>query len=188
MHQNFVCAVESNSRRFGAKTALLCGEDKLTWSELDAFAAGFARDLATQGVVAGDRVAMLLPNGVEFVVAFLAILKLGATPAPLNPLVKEEEVAAFKADLRPKLSIDRVVMSQGSCQTMDDVNAPSLILYTSGSTGRPKGAVFSHDALTFAESFLGTTCHGTHARRQSARGRSVGALAWPQRRSFGAAS
>lgn len=150
VQQNFVCAIESNSRRFGAKTALLCGEDKLSWSELDAFAAGFARDLATQGVVAGDRVAMLLPNGVEFVVAFLAILKLGATPAPLNPLVKEEEVAAFKADLRPKLSIDRVVMSQGACQTMDDVNAPSLILYTSGSTGRPKGAVFSHDALTFA--------------------------------------
>ena len=150
VQQNFVCAIESNSRRFGAKTALLCGEDKLSWSELDAFAAGFARDLATQGVVAGDRVAMLLPNGVEFVVAFLAILKLGATPAPLNPLVKEEEVAAFKADLRPKLSIDRVVMSQRSCQTMDDVNAPSLILYTSGSTGRPKGAVFSHDALTFA--------------------------------------
>jgi long-chain acyl-CoA synthetase len=150
MHQNFVCAVESNARRLGAKTALLCGEDKLTWSELDAFAAGFARDLAIQGVVAGDRVAMLLPNGVEFVVAFLAILKLGATPAPLNPLVKEEEVAAFKADLRPKVSIDRVVMSQGAYQTMDNVNASSLILYTSGSTGRPKGAVFSHDALSFA--------------------------------------
>ena len=162
MHQNFVCAVESNARRLGAKTALLCGEDKLTWSELDAFAAGFARDLATQGVVAGDRVAMLLPNGVEFVVAFLAILKLGATPAPLNPLVKEKELAAFKADLRPKLSIDRVVMSQRPCRTMDNVNAPSLILYTSGSTGRPKGAVFSHAALTFAnhcwaESVMGLT-------------------------------
>jgi long-chain acyl-CoA synthetase len=148
--RNFVCAFESNARRFGAKIALLCGEDKLTWSELDAFAAGFARDLANQGVVAGDRVAILLPNGVEFVVAFLAILKLGATPAPLNPLVKDEELAAFKADLRPKLSVDRVVMSQGAHRTADNVNAPSLILYTSGSTGRPKGAVFSHDALIFA--------------------------------------
>jgi long-chain acyl-CoA synthetase len=100
--------------------------------------------------VAGDRVAILLPNGVEFVVAFLAILKLGATPAPLNPLVKDEELAAFKADLRPKLSVDRVAMSQGSCETLDNVSAPSLILYTSGSTGRPKGSVFSHEALTFA--------------------------------------
>ena len=41
-------------------------------------------------------------------------------------------------------------MSQGFWQTIEEVDAPSLILYTSGSTGRPKGAVFSHDALTFA--------------------------------------
>jgi long-chain acyl-CoA synthetase len=150
MQENFVCAVESNARRLGAKVAVLCDDAKLTWSELDAFAAGFARHLSTQGVTAGDRVAILLPNGFEFVVAFLATLKLGATPAPLNPLVKGEELAAFKADLRPKLSVDRVVMSQGSWGTMSEVSAPSLILYTSGSTGRPKGAVFRHDSLTFA--------------------------------------
>jgi long-chain acyl-CoA synthetase len=150
VQQNFICAIEANARRFGAKAALLCDDGRLTWSELDRFAAGFSRYLSTQGVSAGDRVALLLPNGVEFVVAFLAILKLGATPAPLNPLVKNEELAAFQADLRPKLSIDRLVMNQGSWQTTSDVSAPSLILYTSGSTGRPKGAVFSHDALTFA--------------------------------------
>jgi long-chain acyl-CoA synthetase len=150
MQQNFVCAIESNASRFGDKTALLWDDGKLTWSELGRYASGLSRHLLTQGVNAGDRVALLLPNGAEFVIAFLAILKLGATPAPLNPLVKDEELAAFKADLRPKLSIDRVVMNQGSWQTIDKVSAPSLILYTSGSTGRPKGAVFSHDALTFA--------------------------------------
>jgi long-chain acyl-CoA synthetase len=150
VQQNFICAIEANARRFGDKAALLWDGGKLTWSELDGFASGFARALATQGVAAGDRVAILLPNGVEFVVAFLAILKLGATPAPLNPLVKDEELAAFQADLRPKLSVDRVAMSQGSWLTVNAVSAPSLILYTSGSTGRPKGAVFSHDALTFA--------------------------------------
>lgn len=150
MQENFICAIESNVRRFGGKAALVCNDGQLTWSELDGFAAGFSRYLATQGVSAGDRVAILLPNGAEFVVAFLAILKLGATPAPLNPLVKNEELAAFQADLRPKLSVDRVTMSQGSWLTVNDVSAPSLILYTSGSTGRPKGAVFSHDALSFA--------------------------------------
>ncbi|MGH7928531.1 MAG: AMP-binding protein, partial [Candidatus Binatia bacterium] len=150
MQQNFICAIEANARRLGAKTALLWDDGKLSWSELDAFASGFSRYLSSQGVTAGDRVALLLPNGVEFVVSFLAILKLGATPAPLNPLVKDEELAAFKADLKPKMSVDRVLMNRGSWQTMSDVTAPSLILYTSGSTGRPKGAVFSHDALTFA--------------------------------------
>jgi len=148
--QNFICAVEANARRFGAKMALLCDDHRLTWSELDAFVSGFARDLSSQGVTAGDRVAILLPNGIEFVVAFLAVLKLGATSAPLNPLVKEEELAAFRADLRPKLSIDRVMMSRGTWRTVEEAGAASLILYTSGSTGRPKGAVFSHAALTFA--------------------------------------
>ena len=150
VQSNFVCAVESNARRFGDKAALLWDSGKLTWSELDRYASGFSRHLSTQGVEAGDRVALLLPNGAEFVVAFLAVLKLGATPAPLNPQIKDEELAAFRADLRPKLSVDRVVMSAGSWKTLDNVDAPSLILYTSGSTGRPKGSVFSHDALTFA--------------------------------------
>jgi long-chain acyl-CoA synthetase len=150
MQENFVCAIESNARRFGPKAALLCDDRKLTWSELDRYASGFAHELSTQGVSAGDRVAILLPNGVEFVVAFLATLKLGATPAPLNPLVKNEELAAFIADLRPKLSVDRVQLSQGSWKTVTGVNTPSLILYTSGSTGRPKGSVFGHDAITFA--------------------------------------
>jgi long-chain acyl-CoA synthetase len=149
--QNFICAIESNARRLSSKTALIADDRAMTWSELDAAASGLARNLSTQGVVAGDRVAILLPNGVEFVVAFLAVLKLGATPAPLNPLVKEEELAAFQADLRPKLSTDRIATTNGgSWRTVEEVDAPSLILYTSGSTGRPKGAVFSHDALAFA--------------------------------------
>jgi long-chain acyl-CoA synthetase len=134
----------------GAKTALIADDRAMTWAELDAHASGFALSLSSKGVVAGDRVAILLPNGVEFVIAFLAVLKLGATPAPLNPQVKAEELAAFRADLRPKVSIDRVTTTGGYWRTIEELDAPSLILYTSGSTGRPKGAVFSHDALMFA--------------------------------------
>jgi len=150
MQPNFVCAIEANARRLGAKPAILWDGGTLTWSELDAFASGFARRLSMEGVQSGDRVALRLPNGPEFVIAFLGVLKLGATPAPLNPLNKEDELAAFEADLRPKLRIDRVTIDAGAWRTVSDVSAPSLILYTSGSTGRPKGAVFSHDALSFA--------------------------------------
>ena len=150
MQQNFICAIEANARRFGRRTALICDNEKLTWAELDAFASGIADSLSSRGVVAGDRVAMLLPNGFQFVATFVAILKMGATPAPLNPLLKPEELSAFQSDLRPKLSIDRIAMSKGSWTTVAQPSAPALILYTSGSTGRPKGAVFSHDALCFA--------------------------------------
>src|SRR6185369_857039 len=150
MQQNFVCAIEDNARRFPSKTAIICAGKKLSWSDLDDYAAGFAQHLSRQSIAAGDRVAILLPNGLEFVIAFLAILKLGATPAPLNPQVKQDELAAFVTDLKPKASIDQVVTTRGSWQTVEQANTPALILYTSGSTGRPKGAVFSHDALTFA--------------------------------------
>src|SRR5215471_876919 len=134
--QNFVCAVEANARRLGSKASLIWDTGKLSWSELDSFASGFARHLASEGVTEGDRVALLLPNSAEFVIAFLAVLKLGATPAPLNPLNKADELAAFQSDLRPKLSVSRVVMSQGRWPTVERVSGPSLILYTSGSTGR----------------------------------------------------
>ncbi len=150
MSPNFVCAIEDNARRFPGKTAVIGNDQRLSWSDLDGFASGFAKHLSTQGVIAGDRVAILLPNGFDFVVVFLAILKLGATPAPLNPQIKQDELIAFINDLSPKLSIDHVAKGRGSWQTVEQPNTPSLILYTSGSTGRPKGAVFSHAALTFA--------------------------------------
>ena len=150
MSPNFVCAIEDNARRFAAKPAVICAGNQLSWSDLDAYASGFAQHLSSQNITAGDRVAILLPNGLEFVIAFLAILKLGATPAPLNPQVKQDELAAFVTDLKPKASIDQVVTTRGSSPTAEQANTPALILYTSGSTGRPKGAVFSHDALTFA--------------------------------------
>ena len=148
--RNFICAIEAHARRSPEKIAVACGDQKLTRSELDAFACGIARALSRQGVIAGDRVAIVLPNGFEFVAAFLGTLKVGATPAPLNPLLKPEELAAFQADLKPKLTIDRVALEKSSWSTKEDANCPSLILYTSGSTGRPKGAVFSHEALSFA--------------------------------------
>jgi len=150
MQENFVCAIESNARRFGDKAALLWDDGNLTWSGLDRLASGFARYLSNLGVRAGDRVAIVVPNSAEFVIAFLAVLKLGATAAPLNPLIKSDELAAFKEDLKPKLIVERVTTNAGLWDTTSAAAAPSLILYTSGSTGRPKGAVFSHAALTFA--------------------------------------
>ncbi len=150
MDENFVCHLESNAGRFASKTALAWEGGKLTWSELDQLGSGFAGYLSRQGVRAGDRVAIVLPIGWDFVVAFVGVLKLGATAAPLNPLLKSEELAKLIADLRPKQIVDQVTAEPGSWDTPAHTSAPALILYTSGSTGRPKGAVFSHNALTFA--------------------------------------
>ncbi len=160
MDENFVCHLESNARRLAGKTALVWEGGSLTWSELDGLASGFAQYLSSQGVRAGERVAIIIPNRPDFVIAFLGVLKLGATAAPLNPLLKSEELAAFTEDLRPRVIVDQVKAEPGVWDTVDHTAAPALILYTSGSTGRPKGAVFSHSALTFANRSWGEPVMG----------------------------
>jgi long-chain acyl-CoA synthetase len=148
--ENFVRAIEANARRYRQKPALLWEGGSLSWEELDRLASGFARELSEQGVRAGDRIALVMPNRPEFAVAFLGALKLGATPAPLNPLLKADEIAASLEDLRPRLLLREAVRRAGEWETDREAEAAALILYTSGSTGRPKGAVFSHSALAFA--------------------------------------
>jgi long-chain acyl-CoA synthetase len=150
VQENFVRHIESNARRFAAKAALVWDSGSLTWSELDRRASGFAGDLSRQGVRPGDRVAIVIPNRPEFVIAFLAVLKLDATAAPLNPLLNRGDLEASTEDLRPKLIVNEVNAQPGAWETPGHAAAPALILYTSGSTGRPKGSVFSHNALTFA--------------------------------------
>lgn len=160
MQENFVCHIESNARRFASKNVLVWENGSLTWSELDGLASGFAHYLSRQGVRAGDRVAIVIPNRAEFLIAFLGALKVEATAAPLNCLLKREELTVFMDDLKPKLLVEQVKGESGVWDTPRHSRAPALILYTSGSTGRPKGAVFSHSALTFANKSWGEPVMG----------------------------
>ena len=149
--RNFVCLLERAARRRPERPALLCGGDVLTCGELHARAAGFARELADGGVAAGDRVALVLPNHWTFAAALLGVWKLGATAAPLSPLLKPEEEEAILADVDPARVVRRLDPRAGEWDTAAECRAPALIGYSSGSTGRPRGAVFTHAALTFAD-------------------------------------
>ena len=149
--RNFVCLLEETARRYPDKSAVICDDTTLTYRELHALAAGFARKLSGDGVGPGHRVAVVLPNHWTFAVAMLGIWKLGATAVPLSPLLKPEEQEAILADVDPAAIVKRVEPRAGDWETAVECAAPALIGYSSGSTGRPKGAVFSHAALTFAD-------------------------------------
>jgi long-chain acyl-CoA synthetase len=158
--ENFAALLDASALRRPDAAALVWDGGALTWRELELRVGGVARRLSSQGVRAGDTVALLLPNGWRFAAALWGVLKLGATVAPLNPLLSPIERDRILAHLEPALIVDGVreeeVREEKAVTDSADGTAPALILYTSGSTGRPKGAVLSHAALRGAnESWAG---------------------------------
>ncbi|MDR6755126.1 acyl-CoA synthetase (AMP-forming)/AMP-acid ligase II [Mycoplana sp. BE70] len=78
------------------------GRVALTYRALRDFVGRIHRQLAARGIGAGDRVAIVLPNGPEMASAFVAIAS-GLSAAPLNPAYKQAEYEFYLSDLRPKL-------------------------------------------------------------------------------------
>ena len=151
MAENFVCLLEKTAHRNPDKTALAWEGGSLTYGELHHRASGLAGDLAKRGIRSGDKVCILLPNEWSFVVALLGSLKLGATVAPISVLLKDQERAEILAALKPKEVVQEIMAGVGHWDTPVQTQFPALITYSSGSSGHPKGAVFTHEALTFAE-------------------------------------
>ncbi|MPZ62194.1 MAG: AMP-binding protein [Propionibacteriales bacterium] len=79
-------------------TAIVDAHRRLSWSELDAEVSAVARGLDALGVVAGFRIALMLPNRVEFVTTYLGILRAGLVAIPLNPASATGELVRVLAD------------------------------------------------------------------------------------------
>ena len=75
-----------------ARTAIVDGDRRLSFADLDALSRGAARGLQTLGIGPGDVVAYQLPNWWEAVVVFLAAARLGATVNPLLPMFRAAEL------------------------------------------------------------------------------------------------
>ena len=84
--------------RNGAGEAVVHGDQRLDYRALDDLAAQIAGGLAGLGIRRGDRVALLLSNGIPFVAAFLGIVRLGAIAVPLNIREERPELAYMLAN------------------------------------------------------------------------------------------
>jgi len=128
--------------------ALRAGKRELTYAELDAAADRSARRLAAAGVVAGDRVATVLPPGADFAALLHATPRLGAVLAPLSPRVTAGEREAALAVSAPRLVVDEPLA--GSEADVPDLAAalgPEVahtILFTSGTTATPKPVTLTY--------------------------------------------
>ncbi|GIS94035.1 MAG: hypothetical protein CM1200mP22_12720 [Dehalococcoidia bacterium] len=77
----------------------------LTYHSLKCQVESLAGQLNSFGIGRGDRVAIVLPNGVENIVSFLAVTASGATAAPLNPAYTREEFVFCLEDVHSKAVI-----------------------------------------------------------------------------------
>lgn len=158
------------------KEALVAGERRVTYAELDGDASALAARLRALGVGRGDRIAVLLPNGVEAAVAIYGTLRAGAAFVPLNPTIKADKLAYVLNDCEAVAvvadeqltslaeqarahapSVRAVLRADESAEAaVRPLPAPPIsvdlaaIVYTSGSTGRPKGVTLTHANMTFA--------------------------------------
>ena len=77
----------------GDRTALVCGDRRLTYRDVQALASRFGHVLRRLGIEPEQRVIIALPDGPEYAGALFGILKIGAVGVMVNPHLKAEEVA-----------------------------------------------------------------------------------------------
>lgn len=124
------------------------GGARLSYAEFWERSARVAGGLRAMGVGRGDRVAIRLPNGVDWCVAFFGIQLAGAAAVPVNTRFSESEVAYVVEDSGSRFQfLPGEALPSGSPYAAEDLAQGDLsaIFYTSGTTGFPKGAMTTHE-------------------------------------------
>jgi len=90
--------LENSAATFPDREAVILGDVRLTYAQVDGAANQVANLLVARGIQPGDKVALSCPNLPFFPIVYYGILKAGATVVPLNVLLKAREVAYHLAD------------------------------------------------------------------------------------------
>ena len=159
LHASLVEMLAVSVERDPAAVAVLeVGGASLSYGELWERAARVAGGLRERGIQRGDRVAIRLANGIDWVLAFFGAQMLGAVVVPVNTRFTEEEVAYVVQDSGAAFTfVPGETLPAGHAVEPERLGHDDLaaIFYTSGTTGFPKGAMTSHgNFLTNSENAL----------------------------------
>jgi acyl-coenzyme A synthetase/AMP-(fatty) acid ligase len=168
MTRSIVDYLAENARRTPDATLVYVKDRKISFRELEDATARCRGALGALGIQPGDRVALVMSDSPEMMIAMLGVMGMGAIVVPCSTMLKPAEIEYMLKDSGAKLVIvtpehlenakaahapkiiddlNRLLESQRRPLGNFSAETPCLILYTSGGTGSPKGAVHLHDHL-----------------------------------------
>ena len=150
--------------KYPDKTALICGEQTITYQELNQKINTLATILKQNNVTSNDKVILILDKSIEMIISMFAIMKLGACYIPILSDESTTRINYILENCNPRCIIthknyDKKFKLENSCINLDNINlneflpykekkinpnSTAYIIYTSGSTGNPKGTMVMH--------------------------------------------
>ncbi len=102
---NLRVMLEEVASRYAGKTAIVSGDQRLSYAELDEASNKVANAFLKMGLNKGDRVAMLLSDSPEFAVIYFGIVKTGAIAVPLDTKYKFAELDTLLSHCQPRVLV-----------------------------------------------------------------------------------
>ncbi len=160
-------------RRTPGSVAVRCGDQTLTYEQLDAQSRGLAARLRETGTPPGSLVGISVERSVEMIVAIIGVLRSGAAYVPIDPSYPAQRIAYMIDDAAVPVLVtqrhlmDRMPANRAKHLILDDATAgdaggpddpsrnpspsdPAYVIYTSGSTGTPRGVRVTHRNLLYS--------------------------------------
>ncbi len=140
--------LQDSSRRFPEKLAVVAGDKRFTFKEIDDASGRLAAALGRHGVMRGDRVVIFMDNRWEAVVSIFAVLKAGAVFSPINPSTKADKLAYMLKNCRAAALITLEPLLPVARDAMAGALSVKLVVVT-GAADKPdvRGGVRFEDAL-----------------------------------------
>ena len=127
--------LDFRARSQGQREAIVCDGERVSYNQLKTRASAIAHHLQTIGVRSADRVAVFVPNGIDFVAAFFGTAGMDAVVVPVNPLLKPDEIAHIILDSQAKSAIVHEDLLAPALEAFTQANTIDKMLLIRGNTG-----------------------------------------------------